>query len=156
MNAIGERLKTKWQSLGLSIRPGATEAALAEFERRYGVRLPSDMRIYLGTVDGMDGQMDDSLNSFWELARIRPIPEELPEPHYEGYRNVPGASSYFCFCDHSISALVWAIRLGNAPTDKNPVVVVTHDEHPVVARSFTEFSEKSLDDPMSLMAWENA
>jgi len=71
---LGEQLLRFWSSLGLEIRPGVTEAALAQFEARYGVVLPPDMRTYFMAVDGMNGEVDDQrMITFWPLEQVKPV-----------------------------------------------------------------------------------
>ena len=97
MNPL-QRLLTKWASEEVTPRPPVDPSAVASFEERYGVRLPEDFREYLSVCDGMNpGEMDSDLFSFWALSRIRPVPDELPEPEYRAYREFPGAASFFCF-----------------------------------------------------------
>ena len=129
---LGEQLLRFWSSLGLEIRPGVTEAALAQFEARYGVVLPPDMRTYFMAVDGMNGEVDDQrMITFWPLEQVKPVTEELPgEP--------PENACYFLFADFLIWSHGYAIRLSPDPGAANPVVLVPADGTTQrVAKSFS-------------------
>ena len=76
---IGTNLKNHWLSQGLEINSGVSREELAAFESRYQVSLPSDLRDYFLTVNGMaEGVSDDALIRFWSLNEVKPIPEEAP------------------------------------------------------------------------------
>jgi hypothetical protein len=53
MSTIGERLRAHWLAQGIKPPPGVAEERLRDFETRFGVALPTDMRDYFLEVDGM-------------------------------------------------------------------------------------------------------
>ncbi|MBI3826702.1 MAG: SMI1/KNR4 family protein [Candidatus Rokubacteria bacterium] len=145
IEALLVRLVLKWSSAGLTIRPGAEEAALRDFERLHGVSLPEDFRLYLATVDGMhEMEWDSDLIHFWRLEEMRSLLEEIskvedPEP----------LRGFFVFADHSIWAHGYAIRLTSDYDDAGRVVLV-HSRIGTIAHSFTEFLQLYLDAPGDL------
>ena len=77
MPSLWERLAVLWRDAGLLIRPGVQPPAIQAFEARYGVTLPSDMREYFLTIDGMEDELDPGLNRFWPLHMVKPVEDEL-------------------------------------------------------------------------------
>src|SRR6266852_3095752 len=125
MKPMVDRLLDKWTAGGVSPRPPVEPQAVIAFERRYDVHLPTDFREYLAVCDGMnEGEMDEDLFSFWDLSRIRPIPDELPEPTYREYRQFPGASNFCCFVDWSIDADIFSIELHADPAEPNRIIAL--------------------------------
>ena len=122
---LTQQLIDRWTAHGISCPPGMTPRQIADFERRYGVRLPMEFRSYLLTVNGMGerGTCDDDFFSFWSLADVITIAEEFPD-RCSGF---PDASHYFMFADHSIWLPTFAIRLSSDPADSNPVASVFSD-----------------------------
>jgi SMI1 / KNR4 family (SUKH-1) len=142
---LAEQVLRFWSSVGLTIRPGVSEAALAEFEARYGVVLPPDMRAYFKAVDGMNGEMDDQrMVTFWPLEQVKRVTDELPgEPRKH--------ESYFLFADFLIWSHGYAIRLSADSEAANPVVIVPADGTTRrVAESFSDFITRYLADDQAL------
>src|SRR5258706_6490125 len=76
MEPLWERVRSEWKGQGLTIRPGATAARFAAFEHSHGVRLPPDLRDYLGTVDGHEsGEWAAGVVRFCPLEEIKPAGE---------------------------------------------------------------------------------
>ena len=50
---IGTSLKNHWLSQGIDVNPGIAKEELSAFESKYQVSLPTDLRAYFLTVDGM-------------------------------------------------------------------------------------------------------
>jgi hypothetical protein len=151
MKPLLDRLFDKWKAGEVAPRPRADPQAILAFETRYNLRLPTDFREYLTTCDGMnDGEMDDDLFSFWELSRIRPVPDELAEDIYREYREFPGASSFFCFADWSINADVFSIELHADPAWPNRIAAL--GPRYLSLSSFSEFVEVYLSDFRALLA----
>ena len=153
MNAIA-RLVERWKSTGIACPPGVAPADIAAFEDRYHVDLPSDLREYFLTVNGMDpsDRCDDDLFSFFPLQEVATIAERLPDR----CSKFAEASNYFMFADHSIALPTYAIRLSSNPDDPNPVASVYSDfgaiEVEVFFNSFTDFVNHYLDDPRGTAA----
>ena len=132
LDALCEFLRTQ----GLTPHGGASEAEIVAFERRYGARLPADVRAYFaqvnGVVGGRDGAWDDEMIALWELRDVRPLSEEVESCQ------TPEAEQCFVFGDWSIWAHGYAIRL--AITERVSPVYIAFEPHVErVAESFTEF-----------------
>ncbi len=143
-----QRMREKLKSDGVAPRPPVQPQALAAFEEHYKVRLPADFRAYFSVCDGMDdGVMDEDMFSFWDLSRLRPIQEELPnEP---AYREFPGANRFLCFADWSISADIFAIELHSDPTSANRVFAL--GPRPLGISSFSDFVDAYLRECRALL-----
>jgi SMI1 / KNR4 family (SUKH-1) len=145
MLTIGESLKQYWLRYGKTkLRPGATDAELRDFERKYNVYLPTDLKDYFSQVNGFDKyDVDDDMLSFLPLDEIEPVSKD--------WSSKPEAISYFIFVDYSISAHVYAIRLTDDPSLNNPVFIV-YDENPIqIANSFSEFAEAYLNNDYRIL-----
>ena len=134
------------------MRPPASEEQISLFESKYGVTLPKDMREYFGAIDGMEMNTSEGelMVSFWQLSRVRPIPEEYSDPSHRAsdhYMRVPNPECYFCFADYMIESEVYAIRLSADPSVKNTVIAYEGTEK---AESFSDFVRKYLEDPKQL------
>ena len=71
-----QRLVGYWTGLGCTLAPGVPSQQIAEFEMRYHLRLPPDLREYVTLCDGLSaesgGQWDSDvlgLIEFWPLDR---------------------------------------------------------------------------------------
>ena len=105
MSTIGERLHAHWLAQGIELPPGVTEDRLKEFETRFGVVLPTDLREYFLHVDGMGEpfQWDEDLFNFRPLSEVESISDlEIM---------LEDRSSYFVIADHSIWLPAFAIRV---------------------------------------------
>lgn len=69
-----QRLVSAWLENGVpgtSINAGATPDDVAGFERAQGVRVPTELRDYVMTADGIErGRADNALISFLSLSEI--------------------------------------------------------------------------------------
>jgi hypothetical protein len=146
---IGAMLR-KWEHDGVRRRPPVDQEAIATFEQLQGVVLPLDFAEYLLTVDGMgDEDIDSDMFCFWQLSRIQSLPDLLPEPHYETYRNFGGAESFFCFADWSILGELFFIRLSQNLTTE--ATFISLGPRSLSCRTFTEFIESYLKNFTSLL-----
>jgi hypothetical protein len=150
MPNLWQCLVDHWRSAALIIRPPVKLEAIKTFESKYSVILPSDMREYFLTVDGMEDELDPGLNRFWPLGMVKPVEEELSEQHKDRLA-YPGC---FVFVDHCIWCFAWAVRLGkDQAAVSGPVTQVTGGEIPgqQIAPSFTAFVEMYLADVDSIL-----
>ena len=135
-------LERHWRQLGFSYGPPVAPAQLDEFERRYGVRLPTDLRAYFTTLNGSElgknGPMDSHLISFWHLSELCPLHEERPAAP------IPDGKSYFVFADYSIGVHDYVIELAADARAPSSVMVAYDDVLIEVATSFTAFLERYL------------
>jgi hypothetical protein len=144
---IGTRLQEQWMSHGLKTNPGVSSEDLAAFESKYQVSMPTDLREYFLTVNGMsEGTRDDALIRFWALNEVKPIPEGAPD-----YSDIEDAESLFLFADYCIWSHAYAIRLSSNRETSNGVFVVG-DENPVqIFESFSELVREYLLNPDHLL-----
>jgi hypothetical protein len=154
-----EAIRRLWQQAETTIRPGATEEAIAEFERLHGNRLPRAARDFYQLMDGMEfGSTDEELIYFWPLAEIGSVPEVLADfrgvPDYGGIEsNLPDAESQFVFADWSIWCCVYAIRLSSDPEAAHPVLrIESGSRWSELAGSFEEFLGRYATSPRSILA----
>lgn len=151
-----ERTKQKWLAEGVGVPPGVSAAALREFELRYSVRLPADLREYFSAMDGMlDRDMCGDYFTFLPLNEVKAVPNEFAAfggiPDYrEIVRTLPDSAEWYVIVDFLISSAVYAIRM-RGDVDENPVILIS-DGTPVrtVAPSFRGFLHAYLTDPRSL------
>jgi hypothetical protein len=136
-------LEHHWRRQGIAHGPPVAPLQLDEFEMRYGVRLPTDLRAYFVTLNGSElgrnGPMDDQLISFWQLSDLRPLSEERPAAP------IPDTKSYFVFADYSIGVHDYVIGL-SADVRAPASIMVAYDDVVIeVATSFTVFLEQYLE-----------
>ena len=133
------RLRESWnQSTGHPPPPGASEEQVREFEVRYQVKLPLDLREYLQQMNGSGG-MDGWMIDFWPIQRIEPS------------SGTKLAGKWFDFADYSINASIYAIRLSNNLDDPNPIISAYGEGESMLAENFTEFVRRYLEDARSIL-----
>ena len=144
MHNATEKLIQHWLSQGLAITKGNTQEQIEEFEQRYNVSVPPDMRDYLLRVDGMDmnsltSYQDKAGFSFWPRKRIKTAAEEAHD-HTTGYWSFRDQNSLFLFADYLDWSWAYAIRLLKSPSAETPVFIIGKRESPIeIAKSFSEF-----------------
>jgi len=137
LTSLLEELIRRWKEQEAEPRPGNSREAIRAFERREGVTLPDDFARYFEAVDGMD-HIDHEVFCFWPLERVEPAE-----------RNWGGPPGYLVFADFLINSTAYGLRVsGGTPGE----VFVCADGGPkLVASTFTEFLEKYLSDPYSVV-----
>lgn len=151
MSHIGDRLEAHWKTQGIKPPAGVSEGRLREFENRFSITLPPDLRGYFLRVNGMGSrsESDDDWFSFWPIEDVVRASEEYEDQFIEDQ------ASYFVFADHSICLPAYAIRLASSESFLHPVIAIYSDQREyrtsIVARSFSEFVERYLSDPESRM-----
>ena len=155
--ALIDRLRAYWMEKGIKTRPGASPQDVQLFESRYLVRLPSDLRDYYATIDGMeDGATDPDMFTFLPLRAVRAVPEELAHfggiPDYrEIVRTLAEPHRWFVIVDYLITSAVYATRL-SATIEPAPVLWIgSGKHHRVVAASFSGFLGAYLTNPFELL-----
>lgn len=150
-----QRLVRYWQSSGCALTPGASDQALADFEHRYKVRLPADLREYFTLCNGLPmcagaGWHWDLLDllAFWRLEDVAPLQPDDGLPS-----RLAAPTSYFMFAGFLIDSHVVAIHLTATPDAPCPVIVYA-GEHAVfkVGESFSDFVAVYFDAPERIVA----
>src|ERR1035438_5697197 len=118
MSLAVSRFSEFWRGRSIPSRRGATSQGIAEFQERYKVILPQDMRELWLLMDGTEGASADDL-TFWELREFRGVPEVFTGADYEcmDVRCPPGLphpASYFAFSDYLIYSFCYAVGLGES------------------------------------------
>jgi SMI1 / KNR4 family (SUKH-1) len=140
-----QRLRNHWISHDVACNPGVSEAALAAFEHQSRVTLPTDMRDYFLTVNGMsEGVSDEEMVRFWMLEEVTPLPDGAPGYASQDYIDNP--ESLFLFADYSLWAHAYAIRLVDSPLNRNEIFVIGGDYPILLFQSFSELIDSYLTD----------
>jgi hypothetical protein len=147
-------LIARWRGDGLNPVQGAAPAAIESFESRFGIVLPSDLREYLSTRNGMlpgyPNDIDKEGFAFWPLERIRPIstgPDKIP-----WNSGLPDASKCFLFADYLHWSWAYAIVLSRESSGSSPVFIVGVEHPKKIADSFSEFARLYLARSPALLA----
>lgn len=156
-NPLISRLRNYWMQNETKISPGASIQQIESFEFQYQVEMPSDLRVYFMTIDGMEsGTFDPDMFSFISLNSVKSIPEELAHfggiPDYrEIVRTLPDPNRWFVIVDYMICSAVYAIRLSTDTQDTPVLCIGDGTHHRVVAASFSDFIERYLANPFALL-----
>jgi hypothetical protein len=142
MTTIGARAKSYWSRHGVKLRSGVAEQDIVAFEKKFGVRLPQDVREFFAVVDGMDDSAslvsDDNGITFLPLGNVTPLTAKWTQCSFKD------AGAFFIFADYSLSAHVYAIRL-SVEANTSTSVIVVYDQNPIkVADSYAEFMHEYL------------
>ncbi len=87
---ILETLKSIWIAEGIITNNGATEGELNNFENKFNVKLPIDLRNYFSKINGMPVGYLHGIARLWSLAEVRPLveylsPSSIPNAQEEAY-----------------------------------------------------------------------
>ncbi len=141
------RLAQHWDDNHCAARPGVPASAITEFEQKYQVVMPADVRSYFLAMDGQCAQMGDDLFRFWPLSEVRPASEGLSDDDPDRLALL----GYFLFADYLISSWEYAVRMQGSPDAGGSVYCVAGGERDrQVAVSFTGFIGAYVNDPMSV------
>jgi hypothetical protein len=153
MNAITEQLINHWHANKIVVVGGNTEADIEDFESRYKVILPSDMRDYFLHVDGMSQYFPNSQDkqgfSFWSLHNVKTVLEETSKLVGLSYDSFE-IGSLFIFADYLDWSWAYAIRLSANGLAETPVFLIGKEIPIKVADSFSEFVHLYLADAPEL------
>ena len=92
---IWTSIRAEWERYGPKVPAGVTSDELAEFEQRYNVALPREMREYFQVANGNGGLGGDLFN-FWPLNEVKLVSEELTSPVHTDRLDYPQC---FVFAD---------------------------------------------------------
>jgi hypothetical protein len=141
------RVIEAWRRSKIPIRAGVSAYAIAEFQSKYCVVLPTAVHEYFMAADGTADEMDDGLYRFWPLAEVKPVHEELADTDRFAYPDC------FVFADHCINCWDYAVKLTDDPAQPAPVFRVTGSNSPgeQMSPSFREFMQRYADDPKNII-----
>ena len=153
MRTIARKLISHWEASSISISIGVAEGQIREFEHRYHVVMPLDIREYFLQVDGMQMTLNDCKDkegfSFWPLRRVKTVKEELNRSAGK-YTEAKGAESFFVFADYLDWSWAYAIYLSDDLSTRNKVVLIGKGLPIEIADSFTDFVNLYLSDSPKL------
>jgi hypothetical protein len=134
--SIGHRLLVRWDGVGVKAGPSITRETIAAWEAAARVSLTSAMRDYFCVANGMEkGAMDpENYVRFWTLAELKQDPSRSADG---------GIAALWLFADYSISALEYAIDLGESERNGHVLALGGVQPHHV-AESFEEFVQHYL------------
>jgi len=143
--SVFQELKQHFIDDGVQINPPVSKEDLIQFERKYGVALPADLKEYFLLFNGTSqGNFGDSGYAFFSLEELEPICEtsDLNDEEKSIYHNC------FAFSDYMIWCWGYVIRLNSVAGD-NPVlsIYLSSPSDLKVANSFSEFVSIYLEDP---------
>lgn len=145
-----EIVRLRWAALGLALRSGVDDSAVAQAEVRLGVRLPAGMVALWKAVDGMaPGDWDDQLLRFWPLQEIGPVGLDVLGLDSAAHCQL------FLFADWSLWAHAYAVDLGHGP-EWGSVWLIGGRLPLKIAGSFAEFVELYLSNSDRLFAPEGS
>ena len=150
--SLWDRVHDVWRRSDIEIRPGVTEREIAEFEAKYGITFPLDVREFFCAADGTGADMDEGLYRFWPLAEVQPVHAVLVSDRFT-YSDRYSYPDCFAFADHCINCWDYAVRLTNDPSQMAPVYRVTGGDPPgeQMAPSFREFMERYASNPSNIL-----
>lgn len=145
-----DQIRVELKDLYGSTRLGASAASLDDFEARYAVRLPEDLRAAYLLMDGADESTNPhaSWMRFWPIQEVVPAEGSLPPgnaAHSEG--------CLFVIADYAIECVYYVIELRPGSATFGHVYGIGATRLAEVARSFSEFVQLVLADSDQLHSY---
>ena len=153
--ALAQRIKERWRLHGLEHSTTATIEDVHDFASKNRILLPDDLATYFLQVNGMpDDVWDEEMLHFHPLAHVSTLdePVRIGQELYSSAISTnfrPG--SLFVIADYLIGSHFYAIHLTAQATSNNPVLWILPPECYVMGASFTDFMERYLSDPGSIV-----
>ena len=147
------RLKSYWRDQGvLSPVPGVDDIAIEEFERRYSVQMPSDLRLYFRQLNGMDTSaghdFDEHGYGFLPLSGLRTVGAFTATMGWSVEKDQIGFGTAFVFINYFQWTCAYAVE--TAGKNAGAVYLLGYPKARIVASSFSNFVEQYLVDDPSL------
>jgi hypothetical protein len=137
MTHIIDQIKARWSSQGVAIPPGASHERLDAFEKRFGVSLPADMRLFYAAVNGMGSadQMDENMITLRDIDSVVSCRRFV---RAEKLATNPRLADYYVFGGMNLGLPHFCIGLCGA---NNDVVALwkAKARHERICFSFSEF-----------------
>lgn len=156
-DTIVDQLKSFLMTHGVMCGAGVTEDRIDDFETRYGIRFPLDIRDYFARLNGTAGDYGYGIMRFWSIDEVRTLAEEIyfasaGAAVIQGAITVPieDASREFVFADCLHESQLYTIHLSPLRNDQNYISLFDGSTAVRVAHSFSEFIELYLNSPGSL------
>lgn len=130
IESLAQRVRDLLIADGWVVNAGATAPELEEFERRHGVQLPGDYRIFLQHLNGCDGLGHRRHLRFWPVG-------ELHLERWAECEALLAGGLPFIFADFLIQSDLYVMNLAASETYAH-IYYWSHGMSPL-ARSFTEF-----------------
>ena len=151
MRSLPESVAQLWRDSGSVTRPSAGAEALIAFELHNGVAIPEELAAFYQVTNGVE--IDSNLFAVWELAEVRRVPVALGDfrgiPDYGRIATtLPHADEYFAFADYMIMSHVFAVYIAPESGALGEVIWISGSEHGIAAKSFRDFWDAYLEDPM--------
>ena len=143
------QLKQSFIDEGIEVNPPASPEAIAEFEKKYSVKLPEVLKHYFlefnGTGEANFGNNNFAFFSLDEVKLVREIMSET-EPDKDAYPDCYVFSDYLCWC------WGYAVQLDDEGID-GFVLQVSGTQPPprLISTSFRAFVEDYLNDSDRLL-----
>ena len=149
LGGIERELISYWrQQPQLRLRSGATDAQISQFESRYEIVLPTELRDVYERVNGFDQHshcMDVNGFNFYPLGDFKRLDE------LEDSFDISDLDHFFLFCDYLTWSWGYAVRMGEVDTPTE--VVLLGVEGPgvrLLATTISRFWELYMQDDLKL------
>jgi hypothetical protein len=117
--------------------------------KKYRVVLPEDFQEFLRLTSPVGEGMDAEMVTWWGFGRVKNIPDEYPHP-LDSIISDDG-KKYLFFADYCIWCWAWAISCADDGSRGKVALIAGHTHDRLVANSFSDFVQKYLSDPRSVM-----
>jgi hypothetical protein len=135
MSEIDDFLQFALAEANLELGTPATETEIADFESRYNIKFPADLREYFLKINGVY-----DWGGFYKIEALKDwcllFEFKYNDPRY--YRGILNdADNYFRFGCYDILVWQWLIKLDDSQVE--PSIVVTHEKATRIAYGFSNF-----------------
>jgi hypothetical protein len=136
----------------LSPKAGVDDLEINEFEQRFSVQMPSDLRLYFQRLNGMNTMpghdFDEHGYGFLPLSAVRSVGAFTAALGWTIDNDRVGLSTAFVFIDYFQWSCAYAFE--TAADNRGAIYLLGYPKARVVAPSFSSFIEQYLVDDRSL------
>ena len=145
---LWSQLARHWHENNNAANLGALPSAIADFEERYQVVMPTEVRAYFEAMDGQREELGTDFFGFWPLAKVRLVSEELNDIHLDRF-DFPGG---FVFADYLCWSWGYAVEMGSSSEIGGAVYFIGGGApNRLLASSFSEFIRAYVTDSNSVI-----